>query len=149
MTPPWSGSCSPPDTTSACTATATATCCASPPGRSARTWPAPRTRSPLPPDGRSTLYRPPYGVLNTVALGLARRRGWRTLLWRRWGRDWRADATPERIAQRVSRGASPGDVLLLHDADDYSAPGSWRRTAAALPLVLEQLARDGLAPAPA
>ena len=96
-----------------------------------------------------TLYRPPYGVLNTVALGLARRRGWRTLLWRRWGRDWRADATPEGITRRVSRGASPGDVLLLHDADDYSAPGSWRRTAAALPLVLEQLARDGLAPAPA
>ena len=96
-----------------------------------------------------TLYRPPYGVLNTVALGLARRRGWRTLLWRRWGRDWRADATPEGIARRVSHGASPGDVLLLHDADDYSAPGSWRRTAAALPLVLEQLARDGLDPAPA
>ena len=95
-----------------------------------------------------TLYRPPYGVLNTAALVLARRRGWRTLLWRRWGQDWRADATPEGIAARVSRAARAGDVLLLHDADDYSAPGSWRRTVAALPLVLEQLARDGLSPAP-
>ena len=59
-----------------------------------------------------------------------------------------ADATPEGVAARVSRGASPGDVLLLHDADDYSAPGSWRRTARALPLVLDQLARDGLSPSP-
>ncbi len=95
-----------------------------------------------------TLYRPPYGVLNTAAVMLARRRGWRTMLWRRWGQDWQASATPEGIAARVSRAAAPGDVLLLHDADDYSAPDSWRRTVQALPLVLEQLARDGLAPAP-
>ncbi len=95
-----------------------------------------------------TLYRPPYGVLNTAAVMLARRRAWRTLLWRRWGQDWEASATPEGIAERVSRAAAPGDVLLLHDADDYSAPDSWRRTVAALPLVLEQLAGDGLAPAP-
>jgi peptidoglycan-N-acetylglucosamine deacetylase len=35
-------------------------------------------------------------------------------------------------------------VLLLHDADHYSARGSWRRTAAALPAVLEELERRGL-----
>ena len=148
MTPRWSGSCSPRDTTSACTATATATCCASPP-RQVREDLARAEDSITAAAGRPlALYRPPYGVLNTAALRLARRRGWRTLLWRRWGRDWRADATPERIARRVSHAVAAGDVLLLHDADDYSAPGSWRRTAAALPLVLEQLARDGLAPAP-
>jgi hypothetical protein len=37
-------------------------------------------------------------------------------------------------------------VLLLHDADDYGAPGSWRRTAEALPQVLETLAERGLKP---
>jgi hypothetical protein len=37
-------------------------------------------------------------------------------------------------------------VLLLHDADHYSAPGSWGRTAAALPRVLEALAERGLQP---
>jgi len=37
-------------------------------------------------------------------------------------------------------------VLLLHDADDYSAPSSWRRTVAALPLALETLAQRGLQP---
>jgi peptidoglycan/xylan/chitin deacetylase (PgdA/CDA1 family) len=90
------------------------------------------------------LYRPPYGVLNAAALHQARSHGWRTLLWSQWGRDWEALATPESIAARVTAGATEGSVLLLHDADDYSAPGSWRRTAAALPRVLETLAERGL-----
>ncbi|TMK27398.1 MAG: polysaccharide deacetylase family protein, partial [Actinobacteria bacterium] len=85
------------------------------------------------------LYRPPYGILNSSALRLARRRGWRTLLWSAWGRDWEARATPASIASRVTDGAGEGSVLLLHDADDYGAPGSWRRTAAALPRALEVL----------
>ena len=34
----------------------------------------------------------------------------------------------ESIAARVTDGAGEGAVLLLHDADDYSAAGSWRRT---------------------
>jgi peptidoglycan/xylan/chitin deacetylase (PgdA/CDA1 family) len=93
------------------------------------------------------LYRPPYGVLNASALGLARARGWRTLLWSQWGRDWEARATPESIAGLVTAGVGEGSVLLLHDADDYSAAGSWRRTAAALPRVLSTLAERGLRPA--
>jgi hypothetical protein len=35
---------------------------------------------------------------------------------------------------------------LLHDADDYSAPDSWRRTVAALPRVLDTLAERRLEP---
>jgi peptidoglycan/xylan/chitin deacetylase (PgdA/CDA1 family) len=96
-----------------------------------------------------TLYRPPYGILNGAALAQARRSGWRTLLWSHWGRDWEARATPESIAARVTDGAGEGSVLLLHDADDYSAPSSWRRTVAALPRILETLAeRDLQAVAP-
>jgi peptidoglycan/xylan/chitin deacetylase (PgdA/CDA1 family) len=95
------------------------------------------------------LYRPPYGILNSSALALARHRGWRTLLWSGWGRDWEAHATPESIASLVTEGAGEGSVLLLHDADDYGARDSWRRTAAALPRVLERLAERGLEPVPA
>jgi peptidoglycan-N-acetylglucosamine deacetylase len=90
------------------------------------------------------LYRPPYGVLNAAALRHAHARGWRTLLWSEWGRDWEAHTTPELIAARVSDSATRGSVLLLHDADDYSAPGSWRRTAAALPRVLDTMRERGL-----
>jgi len=93
-----------------------------------------------------SLYRPPYGILNAAALALARRRGWRTLLWSHWGRDWEARASAESITALLTGGAGAGSVLLLHDADDYSAPGSWRRTALALPGVIETLASRGLAP---
>jgi peptidoglycan-N-acetylglucosamine deacetylase len=92
------------------------------------------------------LYRPPYGIFSPAALVLARRRGLRPLLWSRWGRDWRARATPASIAADVTRGLEAGDVLLLHDADFYSAEGSWRRTVAALPPVLDEIERLGLRP---
>jgi peptidoglycan/xylan/chitin deacetylase (PgdA/CDA1 family) len=85
------------------------------------------------------IYRPPYGILNAPALRLARRDGRRTLLWTHWGRDWEARATPESIAERVTADVEEGSILLLHDADDYSAPGSWRRTVLALPRVLDRL----------
>jgi peptidoglycan/xylan/chitin deacetylase (PgdA/CDA1 family) len=91
-------------------------------------------------------YRPPYGIFNAAALALVRANGWRPLLWTHWGRDWKASATPESIAATLVGGEVPeGSVLLLHDADDYSAEGSWRRTVAALPRVLASLEDRGLA----
>jgi peptidoglycan/xylan/chitin deacetylase (PgdA/CDA1 family) len=84
-----------------------------------------------------TLYRPPYGVFAAASLLIVRRLGWRQLLWSKWGRDWERRATPASIAALATRGLRGGDVVLLHDADHYSSAGSWRRTAAALPLVVE------------
>ena len=83
-----------------------------------------------------TLYRPPYGIFSWPGLRAARER-YDLLLWSRWGHDWRARATPDSSAREVTEDLGPGDVLLLHDADTYSAPGSHRRTAAALPRILE------------
>jgi peptidoglycan-N-acetylglucosamine deacetylase len=91
-----------------------------------------------------TLYRPPYGIFSPAGLAPGGRRGWRPLLWSRWGRDWRRWTTPQRIAAKLTERLAPGDVLLLHDADHYSAPGSWERTVAALPLVLAEIERRGL-----
>lgn len=89
-------------------------------------------------------YRPPYGIFSAATLRAVRRRGWRPVLWSRWGRDWARRATPGSIARRSSSGVRAGDVLLLHDADYYSARGSWVRTAAALPLILGELESAGL-----
>ena len=89
-------------------------------------------------------YRPPYGIFSASTLRAVRRRGWRPVLWSRWGRDWSRRATAESIARRSSSGIEAGDVVLLHDADYYSARGSWVRTAAALPLILAELERRGL-----
>jgi peptidoglycan-N-acetylglucosamine deacetylase len=90
------------------------------------------------------LYRPPYGIFSAAGLAITRRRGYATLLWSRWGHDWRRFTTPDRIADEVTRDLGHGDVLLLHDADHYSAAGSWRNTLAAMPRILEALARLGL-----
>jgi peptidoglycan-N-acetylglucosamine deacetylase len=89
-------------------------------------------------------YRPPYGIFSAVGLRAVRSRGWRPVLWSQWGRDWTRRATPASIARRSTAGARAGDILLLHDADYYSAPGSWVRTAAALPIILEELEARGL-----
>jgi peptidoglycan/xylan/chitin deacetylase (PgdA/CDA1 family) len=89
-------------------------------------------------------YRPPYGIFSAVGLRAIRARGWRPVLWSQWGRDWTRRATPASIAGKVTATARAGDILLLHDADYYSAPGSWVRTAAALPSILEELEGRGL-----
>lgn len=91
------------------------------------------------------LYRPPFGIFSPAGLALVRRRGWAPLLWSRWGHDWRLHRTPGQIAAELTERLAPGDVLLLHDADHYSQPGCWQRTAAALPAVLAEIERRGLA----
>ena len=90
-----------------------------------------------------TLYRPPYGVFSLPALRLVRRLGWSPFLWSRWGRDWERRATPASIAARATRELGGGDIVLLHDADHYSSTGSWLRTAAALPVVLDAAFQTG------
>jgi peptidoglycan/xylan/chitin deacetylase (PgdA/CDA1 family) len=84
-----------------------------------------------------TLYRPPYGIFTPAGLRLTR--SYDRLMWSKWGRDWRANTTPQEIARLATRDVGPGDVILLHDADWYSAPGSHERTAGALPLIVEAL----------
>ena len=91
-----------------------------------------------------SLYRPAYGIFSAGGLSAVRRVGLEPLLWSRWGRDWAASASAHSVADRVTRGLGAGDVLLLHDADHYSVPGSWQATAAALPRVLDEIARRGL-----
>ena len=93
------------------------------------------------------VYRPPYGICSWPGLALARRRGWPVLLWSHHGRDWARTATPRSIHRRLTGRLDAGAVLLLHDSDAYSAPGSWRRTTAALPRVLDSIAAAGFATA--
>jgi peptidoglycan-N-acetylglucosamine deacetylase len=90
--------------------------------------------------GRSPqVHRPPYGIYSPAGLRAARELGLEPLLWSRWGKDWRKLTTPARIAARATRALLPGDVILLHDADFYSARGSHRRTVGALSLITAEL----------
>jgi peptidoglycan/xylan/chitin deacetylase (PgdA/CDA1 family) len=92
----------------------------------------------------ATWHRPPYGVYSPAGLNFVREAGLRPLLWSRWGKDWRKFTTPARIAARATREIGAGDVILLHDADFYSARGSHRRTVEALETILSRLSHTGL-----
>jgi len=85
------------------------------------------------------LHRPPYGIYSAASLRMARERGLQPLLWSRWGKDWRKVTTPEQITAHVIRGLRAGDVILLHDADYYSARLSHRRTAEAVSQIMKAL----------
>ena len=91
------------------------------------------------------LHRPPFGIYSPAGLAAVRAAGLRPLLWSRWGKDWRRLTTPTGIAGRVLAGVLPGDVILLHDADFYSARGSHHRTVAALTPILRELERRKVA----
>ena len=93
-------------------------------------------------------HRPPYGIYSAAGLRAVRERGLQPLLWSAWGKDWRKLTTPERIAARVRRALAPGGVILLHDADFYSAKRSHERTVGALPLILRELKSRELATVP-
>jgi peptidoglycan/xylan/chitin deacetylase (PgdA/CDA1 family) len=92
---------------------------------------------------RPRWFRPPYGVLSAGTLPAAARLGLTPVLWTTWGKDWEV-TTPERIVSLLVDGLRPGGTLLLHDSDCTSTPGSWRATAAALPLLAGELDRRGL-----
>ena len=95
---------------------------------------------------RPELYRPPYGIFSYPGMVEVRARGLRSLLWSRWGHDWRAARPPAEITAEATRDLDAGDVLLLHDADHYSEPGCWRGTVAALPMIVERIRSAGLRP---
>jgi peptidoglycan/xylan/chitin deacetylase (PgdA/CDA1 family) len=86
-----------------------------------------------------TWHRPPYGAYSPAGLAAVRALGLQPLLWSRWGKDWRRFTTPARIAARATRDVAAGDVILLHDADFYSASGSHWKTVRALGRIIWEL----------
>jgi len=96
---------------------------------------------------RPRWFRPPYGVLTAGSLRAARRLGLAPVLWTAWGRDWER-TTAERVVGTLRPGLRSGATLLLHDSDCAATEGSWRATAAALPLLAAELDRRGLAVRP-
>jgi peptidoglycan/xylan/chitin deacetylase (PgdA/CDA1 family) len=92
---------------------------------------------------RPTLFRPagrkrqrPEVAQAVAAMGL------HTVLWSIDPADWRANATPERIAAEVLANVHSGAVVLLHDGG-----GDRSATAAAIPAIIRGLRRVGLQPA--
>jgi peptidoglycan-N-acetylglucosamine deacetylase len=85
-------------------------------------------------------FRPPHGALSLEGKLMARKLGMRSVLWTTWGRDWRAEATPESVRADVLAGYLDGGTILLHDSDCTSSPGAWRSALGALPLLATEFA---------
>ncbi len=90
-----------------------------------------------------TWYRPPYGAATGAALLAARSLGLRPVWWTAWGRDWAARTGADSIVRTVLHDLAGGGVVLLHDSDRFATPGSWRRTAAALPRIITECVSRG------
>ncbi|WP_407307832.1 polysaccharide deacetylase family protein [Desulfosporosinus sp. SB140] len=95
--------------------------------------------------GRKThFYAPPYGEKGASGLKAAGLLGYQTILWTLDTVDWRAESTPEIIAQRIINpamrfGIKPkknGAIVLMHPK---------LNTVKALPVILNQLTREGFA----
>jgi peptidoglycan-N-acetylglucosamine deacetylase len=93
-------------------------------------------------------YRPPFGTLSFSGLLAARALGLRVVLWTAWGRDWRAEATGESVAEDVLHGFVNGGTVLLHDSDCTSASECWRATLDSFPLLGKGFADRGLVVGP-
>jgi peptidoglycan/xylan/chitin deacetylase (PgdA/CDA1 family) len=88
-------------------------------------------------------FRPAYGQVTGATLLHARRKGWDTVLWSSWGREW-ATTSPRAVAARIGRRLRPGAVVLLHDSDRFGPEGMWRVAYEALGAVGDELARRHL-----
>jgi len=81
------------------------------------------------------LFRPPFGRFGVAALRAAEAEHLQLVLWNASTRDYRKNATPERIQRRLRRQARPGAIILLHDGhrNSQNTLAALRRTLAELP----------------
>ncbi|MDO4582009.1 MAG: polysaccharide deacetylase family protein [Bacillota bacterium] len=81
------------------------------------------------------LFRPPYGDYNNRVIELCAAQGYKCIQWSVDSLDWQ-DLSAAQIVERVMKKADAGDIVLFHN--------NGLHTAEALPLILEQLQRQGL-----
>jgi peptidoglycan-N-acetylglucosamine deacetylase len=91
------------------------------------------------------LFRPPYGVLSGPALLAVRELGLTPVLWGACGKEWTPGSTAQSILRSVVSDLDGGVTVLLHDSQP---PGIWQAVLAAVPLVLDECERRGLAVGP-
>jgi peptidoglycan/xylan/chitin deacetylase (PgdA/CDA1 family) len=91
---------------------------------------------------KTRYYAPPYGEKGVSGLRAADELGYQTILWTLDTVDWRNDSTPDIIVKRVLNPAirfgirpnKSGAIVLMHPKEN---------TVKALPVILDQLAREG------
>ena len=92
---------------------------------------------------RPRWFRPSYGQMTAATVLASRTHGLKTVLWSAWGREWTTTDHRDVVA-RVSRRLGEGAIVLLHDTDASSPPGTAAVVERALGPLAEELERRGL-----
>ncbi len=95
--------------------------------------------------GHVRWFRPPKGVITGTTLLAGKYYGLDTVLWSAWGKEWTTN-DPIRVANRVIDRLEDGTIVLLHDADTTSPPGTWNVAYEALPRIIEEAHNRNLWP---
>ena len=77
---------------------------------------------------RTSLFRPPEGIITPAVTAAAEKGGYRTVLWSIDTLDWALNPA-HKIVQTIKREASDGDIVLFHDwvAGDSPTPAALRQ----------------------
>ncbi len=82
-----------------------------------------------------TLFRPPYGDYDNATIETLKSLDMYTIQWDVDSLDWKDNATPDSICQRVTSKVKNGSIVLFHNDADH--------TPAALPNILKCLKDEG------
>ncbi|AFY34737.1 polysaccharide deacetylase family protein [Calothrix sp. PCC 7507] len=87
---------------------------------------------------KTTLFRPPGGVLNNGLAAYAKNQKYAVVMWSQTSADTDPRAKPQVFVKNVLRDAKPGSIVLMHDGG-----GDRRRTVQALPQIISGLKQQG------
>ena len=84
---------------------------------------------------RPTLFRPPYGDYNNATIENTESMGMKCIQWDVDSLDWKENATPDTIYQKVTSKVKNGSIVLFHNDAEH--------TPEALPHILKTLKEQG------
>ncbi|OKH24654.1 polysaccharide deacetylase family protein [Chroogloeocystis siderophila] len=87
---------------------------------------------------RTSLFRPPYGLLNNGVADYARQKRYVIVMWSVDPQDYRYKTSPQQLVNRIIPKIQPGSIVLMHDGG-----GNRSATVQALPQIISQLKQQG------
>lgn len=87
---------------------------------------------------KTTLFRPPGGVLNNGLAAYAKSQKYAVVMWSQTSADTDPRAKSQVFVKNVLRDAKPGSIVLMHDGG-----GDRQRTVQALPEIISKLKQQG------
>lgn len=85
---------------------------------------------------RTSIFRPPGGILNNGLAAYAQKRNYTVVMWSADSLDWRT--ATQSLMENVMRQANSGGIVLMHDGG-----GNRSRTVEALPDIIAKFRKEG------